>query len=199
MSLLKVISFRLPRPILWLFRFVDSLAIRFLNLKPLRTDKIGTLNIKIKRYRGRSVKLECGTDIKPGDFLIDLHLNNAWFLHHRKTVGSFTSPVWAVASALTDDLGYLARQLAMGRFSPKIKALYSVTPFHAAFPRFGFTVLEIPQGLWKSLSQFWFNSLRQAYHLPGKERRVIGTKVLVPKEVWISRVKFLEKYGKGQE
>jgi len=191
----KVRRFKLPRLILWLLPFVDSLAIRFLNLKPLRRDTIGTINIRIKRYRGRSIRLECGTEIKPGDLLIELHLNNAWFLHQRKIAASFTSQAWALVSAFTDDLRYLAKQLAAERFSPEIKALYSVPPFHAAAPRLGFTVLEMPQGLRKFLNQFYFDSLRQAYYLGGAERLITRTTPLEPKEMWISRVKFLQKYG----
>lgn len=194
-SLLKVRNFKLPRLILWLFPFVDSLAMRFLNLKPLRADKIGALNVRIRRYQGRFVRLQCGTEIKPGDLLIELHLNNAWFLRYKKTVGSFSSPAWAFASALAADLRYLARQMAIGGFFPKIKALCGVTLFHAAAPRFGFAVLEMPKGLWKSLNQFYLSSLRQTYYFSGTDRLVTGTKSLVPKEIWISRVKFLEKYG----
>ena len=174
---------------------MDSLAIRFLNLKPLRRDTIGTINIRIRRYRGSPVSLECGTEVNTGDLLVELHLNNAWFLHQRKIAASFTSPTWALASAFADDLRYLAKQLAAERFSPEIKALYSVTPFHAAAPRLGFTVREMPQSLWKFLNQFYFDSLRQAYYLGGAERLLTRTTPLEPKEMWISRVKFLQKYG----
>ncbi len=188
----------LKRLVFWLFPFIDRLAIRFLNLKPLRQDKISPISIRIKPHRGHCVKLENNTEIKPGDLVIELHFNNIWFAQQKKIASSFISPIWAI-TALADDLRYLATQLIAGKFSPKIKALCAVTIFHKAAPRFGFMVMELPSRFWKSLTQFYLHTLRQVYYGGRKERFFSKAASLEPKEIWISRVKFIEKYGqKGQ-
>lgn len=183
-----------PRFILWLCPFLDSIFSRCLGIKPLRKDKLGTINVELRRYRGRPLEIDDGGEIKPGDLVIEIHLNKVWFLHRRKATNSPAEVFWELVSAFSDDLKYLAQQLVDGKFSPEIKAIHGVTLLHAAARRVGFTVLELPDSLWKHLCRFYLTGLMQTYHWQGAERLAAGTKPLVVKELWMSRLKLLEKY-----
>lgn len=175
----------------WLL--LDIIFSWYLRLKPLRQDKIATMNIELRCHRGRPVTLDDGTVISPGDSLIELHLNNAWFLHKKRTINSPAKMFWQLISAFSEDLKYLAGKIKEGKLASEIKALHAITPFHQASPRLGFTVVELPDTLWKRLSQFYLAGLRQAYY-PQGAKRLAGTKPLTLKEVWMSRGKLLEKY-----
>lgn len=100
---------------------------------------------------------------------------------------------WQLASAFSEDLKYLAGQINEGKFALEIKAIHGMTPFHRGSQRLGFTVMELPDTLWKRLSQFYLAGLRQGYY-PQGARRLAGTKPLTLKEVWMSKGKLLEKY-----
>jgi len=184
-----------PRFVLWLWPFLDSIFSWWLGIKPLRKDKLGTINVELRQYRGRPLELDDGSEIKHGDLVIELHLNNAWVVHQRKAANSPAEVFWELTSAFSDDLKYLAQQLVEERFSPEIKALHGVTPFHAASRRVGFTVLELPDSLWKRLTRFYLSGLMQTYHFKGAERLAAGAKPLVVKEMWMSRLKLLERYS----
>lgn len=176
---------------LWLF--LDIIFSRFLNLKPLRRDKITTINIQFRRHRGKPVKFDDGSVVNPKDPLIELHLNNAWSRQQNRTINSPTTLTLQLFSAFCEDLKYLAGQLNEGKFVPEIKAIHAITPFHLVFRRLGFTVMELPDTLWKRLSQFYVTGLRRAYYPEGR-KLAAGTKPLVLKEVWMAREEFLKKY-----
>jgi len=184
-----------PRFVLWLWPFLDSIFSWWLGIKPLRKDNTGTINIELRRYRGRPVEIDDVGEIKPGDLVIEVHLNNAWFVHRRKATNSPAEAIWELVSAFSDDLRYLAQQLVEGKFSPEIKAIHGVTLLHAASRRVGFTVLELPDSSWKRLAWFYLIGLMQTYNWQGAKRLAVGTKPLVVKEMWMSRLKLLEKYS----
>lgn len=184
-----------PRFVLWLWPFLDSIFSWWLGIKPLRKDKTGAINVELRRYRGRPLELDDGGEIKPGDLVIEVHLSNAWVVHRIKATNSPAEAIWELTSAFSDDLKYLAQQLVEGKFSPEIKAIHGVTLLHAVARRVGFTVLELPDSLWKRLTWFYLSGLMQTYNLRGAERLAAGAKPLVVKEMWMSRLKLLEKYS----
>lgn len=175
----------------WLF--LDIIFSWYLRLKPLRQDKIATINIELRYHRGHPVTLDDGTVINPGDSLIELHLNNVWFLHQNKTINSPAKMLWQSNLAFSEDLKYLAGQIKEGKLASEIKALHAITTFHQASLRLGFTVMELPDTLWKRLTQFYLAGLRQAYY-PQGARRLARTKPLAVREVWMSKGKLIEKY-----
>jgi len=188
------IGFIPPRVVLWLWPFLDSVFSWWLGIKPLREDRSGIISIELRRHRGHPLKLDDDGEIKPGDLVIELHLNNARFLQERKQANSPIEALWEVTSAFADDLKYLTQQLVEGRFSPEIKAIHGVTLLHAPVRRAGFTVRELPYSLWKRLTCFYHIGLMQTYNLQGAKRLTVGTKPFILKEMWMSRSKLLEKY-----
>lgn len=58
----------------WLF--LDVMVSWYLNSKPLRQDRITTINVRLRRRRGGPVKLDDGSVVNPMDLILELHLNN---------------------------------------------------------------------------------------------------------------------------
>ena len=180
---------------IWLF--LDIMVSWHLNSKPLRQDKITTINLRLRRHRGEPVKLDDGSVVNPKDLLIELHLNNTWFLRKRTMMHSPGKIGWEFLSAFSEDLNYLAQQVSEGIFASEIKAIHARTLLRQdqGSQRLGFTVMDLPNTLWRRLSQFYLAGLRQAYYPEQARRPIAKAKPLVRKEVWMSKRKLLQSYG----
>ena len=179
----------------WLF--LDVMVSWYLNSKPLRQDRITTINVRLRRRRGGPVKLDDGSVVNPGDMLIEIHLNNDWFLHKKGLMYSPGKIGWDFLSAFSEDLKYLAKQVSDGSFTSEIKAVHGRTLLRQdqGNQRLGFTVVDLPDSRWKHLSQFYLAGLRQAYYPERARKSLAKTKPLVKKEIWMSRKKLLQRYG----
>lgn len=184
-----------PGFLLWLWPFLDGIVSRWLGIEPLRKDKIGIISTELRRHRGQPVRLDDGTIITPGDLVIELHMNNAWFLHNRdKAVDSGGEVRWRVSSAFAEDLKYLAGQLAKGKLAAGAKALHAITMLGSPAKRLSFTVTELPEGLRGRLTAFYLSGLRQYYYFGKGEEYTTGRKPPPLKEIWMSKSRLLERY-----
>ncbi len=177
--------------VLWLWPAIDRLLIMLCRIKPLRSDSI--ISVETRRYRGYRITLDDGSEVKPGDKIIELHLSAAWFRKRRKM--DLTAPIWEASHYLVEDLGYLAEQVVNEKFDCHITALHGTTLLHVWARRLGFQVEELPNTLWKNLTQFYLAGLMQIHHLQGKERFNILSKRLELKQVWLSKAELLIRYG----
>ena len=178
-------------PLLW--PVIDRLVIMSYHIKSLRSDGSGIICVELRRYKGHSLKLSDGSEVKPGDTIIELHLSSAWFRKRRKM--SLIAPIWEVLHYFAKDLGYLAEQMVNEVFDCSITALHGSTLLHVGAKRLGFQIEELPNTLWKRLTQFYLAGLMQIHHLRGKERFNILGKPLEVKEVWLSKGELLRRYG----
>ena len=179
----------------WLF--LDVMVSWYLNSKPLRQDKITTINVRLRRRRGEPVKLDDGSVVNPGDLLIEIHLNNDWFLRKKDMIHLPGKIGWEFLSAFSEDLKYLAKQVSDGTFASEVKAVHGRTLLRQdqGNQRLGFTVMDLPDSRWRHLSQFYLAGLRQAYYPERARRTVAKAKPLFRKEIWMSRKKLLQTYG----
>jgi len=182
--------------LLWLWPLLDRIISKWLGIEPLRKDRISIISIELRRHRGQPIRLDDATMIVPEDLLVELHLNNAWFLHNRGKVTNSAGKVsWRVSLSFAEDLKYLAGQLAERRFRAEISALHGITTLYSPAQRLGFTVKELPQGLRKRLTTFYLSGLRQIHYLGGSKEYTTPRKPPVLKEVWMSRSTLVERYG----
>ncbi len=185
-----------PQFLLGLWPLMDKIISKWLGIEPLRKDKVGIISIELQQHRGQPVQLNDGTVIIPGDRIIELHMNNAWFLHGRaKLVNSAGETRWRVSSAFAEDLRYLARHLARGSYAVEIKALHGTTILYSPAQRLGFTVVELPKSIRKRLTMFYLSGLRQTYYFRGSKECAMQRKPPALKEVWMSKSRLLGKYS----
>ncbi len=183
--------------VLGVWLFLDVMVSWYLNSKPLRKDKITTIKVQLCRRRGEPVKLDDGSVVNPGDLLIEIHLNNDWFLRKKDMMDLPGKTGLEFLSAFSEDLKYLAKQVSDGTFTSEIKAVHGRTLLRQGHgnQRLGFTVMDLPDSPWRRLSQFYLAGLRQAYYPERARRPVAKAKPLVKKEIWMSRKKLLQRYG----
>ena len=103
---------------------------------------------------------------------------------------------WEFLSAYSEDLKYLAKQVSEGVFASEIKAIRGRTLLRQdqGSQLLGFTVMDLPNTLWRRLTEFYRTGLRQAYYPEWARRPTAKAKPLVLKEIWMSRRKLLQNY-----
>jgi hypothetical protein len=165
-----------------------------LGVKPLERNSI--ICVEVKRHKGCSIKLEDGCEVKPGDPVIKLHLNNAWIAERRRsTAGSGKRDFpRGFVSYLKDGLQLLATEVADGKYGG-IVAVYGWTAFHAHAGRLGFQVIDLPNTLRIKLARLHITALMQSQHIPWFRKHSPSRKSVKVKAVWLSRAELLRIHG----
>jgi hypothetical protein len=183
-----------PRFVLLLWPAVDRLLRVIHHIRPLKADGSGIINFNLHHYKGPTRVLNDGSEVKTGDTIIELHLNNDWFRRRRKLNIKVSQSPREFLGCFEQDLYFLAQQVASGMFGD-ITALHGSTLQHVAATRLGFQVEELPDSLWKKGARFYMAGLMQIYHLRAGEAPRRREKPLELKEVWLSRAALLTRYG----
>jgi hypothetical protein len=179
-------------PILW--PVIDKLLRVTYHIRPLKPDASSIISLDIRHYQGLTRVLNDGSEVKTGDTIMELHLNNAWFKKRRKLNVKATQSAREILGGFEQDLRFLAQQMVGGMFKD-IAALHATTLLHVGAKRLGFQVGELPDSLWKRGARFYMTGLMQIYHLRAGEASKHREKPLEVKEIWLSRAALLTKYG----
>lgn len=183
-----------PRLLLIFWPLVDRLLTVVEHIRPLKSDDDGIIRFSLCRYKGPARVLSDGSEVKAGDRIMELHLNNDWFKRRRNLKLSASQSPREFVGCFAQDLRILARQIAAGMFGDAT-ALHGTTILHVAALRLGFQVDEMPDSLWKKAARFYVAGLMQVYHLRGDDLSELGEKSWELKEVWLSKAALLSKYG----
>jgi len=183
-----------PRFVLILWPVADKFLRTISQTRPVRADDSGIIRFNLHRYKGRTRVLNDGSEIKIGDTIIELHLNNAWFKRRRNLYLSASQSPPEFLGCFAQDLHILAQQISSGIFGD-ITALHGSTLLHVAARRLGFQVDELPDSLWKKGARFYMAGLMQIYHLRGDVVLGLREKTWELKEVWLSRAALLTRYS----
>jgi len=178
--------------VLWLV--IHKLIRMFYHVKPLRDDNSDIICVKLRRYNARPITLGDGSEIKAGDRIIEIHVNDNWFKKRRKLDIKASRLTWEILHCFTQDLSFLAEQIASGMFD-RVTALHGTTLLHRGARRLGFQVEELPDTLWKKGVEFYIAGLMQVYHLGISEGFKITGRPLELKGIWLSRAALLRRYG----
>jgi hypothetical protein len=153
------------------------------------------IRIELRRHKGRTVKLLDGCEVRHGDPVIKLHLDNGWIAEKRQPSSGpgTTDSQPGVMRCFREGFRLLATQVASGKYGDVV-AVYGWTALHTGARRLGFQVIELPSTLRTKVAQFYITSLMQFYHIRGKERYKASRKRLKVKAIWLSRAEFLRIY-----
>jgi hypothetical protein len=183
-----------PRFVLILWPVADRLLRVIYHIRSLKADDSGIIRFNLRHYKGPAKILNDGSEVKTGDTIIELHLNNAWFKKRRKLNLRASQSPREFLGCFAQDLHLLAQQVASGTFGD-ITALHGSTILHVAARRLGFQVDELPDSLWKKGARFYMAGLMQVYHLRGDEVSGLREKSWELKEAWLSKAALLTRYG----
>jgi len=165
-----------------------------LGIKPLGSDSI--ICIEVRRHKGCPIKLKDGCEVRPGDPVIKLHLNNAWIVkrwrsHSGSGMRGFPR---GLIHYFKEGLQLLAREMADGKYGGVV-AVYGWTAFHIHAGRLGFQVMDLPNTLRMKLARLHITALMQKHRLPWFKRHTTSRRALQVKAVWLSRAELLRIHG----
>jgi hypothetical protein len=168
------------------------------HIKPLKADDSSIIRFSLGHYKGPTRVLNDGTEMKGGDTIVEVHLNNEWFKRRRNLHLSAPQSPREFLGCFAQDLRILAQQVASGMFG-EIVALHGITLLHVAARRLGFQVDELPDSLWKKGARFYMAGLMQVYHLRGDDVSLRREKPWELKEIWLSKAALFSRYGLKHE
>ncbi len=145
----------------------------------------GLFRYSLERYRGPSRRLADGTEIRHGDPIVELHLDNRALVTLRKVRGYST---WKAVHEMRADLVEIGSRLASGQLGPAV-ALHGVSLMGAAGGLIGLESNELPHDLVHALQRYFLAGLDAVYHPAGLDRLVGRPRDRWPVEVWMSAAK----------
>jgi hypothetical protein len=157
------------------------------------TKGSGVLVVEVRRNNGHTVTLADGSEIKAGDTILELHLNNNWFKQRHKLNLTTSRMARDMLVSFAHDLGILAKELDDGVFS-NCAALHGCTHIGVAARRLGFQAEELPNSLWKRFARFYISGLAQVYG-PRRSGASRPNGPVELQEVWLSKRELLRRYG----
>lgn len=118
--------------------------------------KNNILRIRVTRYKGRRVVLKDGTEIKPNDLLIKIHLHNVRLLKELQGTTSELRRARKIFYYVQKSLPDVEKYLRDHHLCREIKGIIGISSLNKGCERLGFEVFEIAHPLYKWFKVFAF-------------------------------------------
>ncbi|MEW9700467.1 polysaccharide deacetylase family protein [Paenibacillus sp. SI8] len=149
-----------------------------------------------RKYQGKTIALENGGEIRTGDVVVELHFNNEKLFH---LITESNSMVQLAVTMIRDVQRFLPMMTQYLRLHDEVKGVYGITMIHRGSKQLGFTVEELPRGLFNLLSQVYLRILLWVFHPDGRHRLVLKKGMLSPCIVAISVEELKRRYPYGDD
>lgn len=176
------------------FLLYDKLVQKFLGIKPF-DDQETFMKMRFRTYEGKRVlHLDDGREIRPGDPILELHLNNELLYKLSISARSTTQLSVQLIRCMQQMMPIISDRLQHDPDFQNVRALYGISLIHRNAQRFGFSLFDLPDGLFAKMTRAYLRFLLFAVHPDGKERLQMKTELLEPKIIAISREEVLKRY-----
>jgi hypothetical protein len=125
--------------------------------------------------------MDGGETLSKGDKVIELHIDNRQLFELGIHSRSSAQLAIRMIRRMEKDLPVLAERIASDLDLAEAKALYGVSMINRGPEKFGFMVLDLPNGLFASSTKFYLSILLSVIHPSGGARLKVRSEVLVPK------------------
>jgi len=170
-----------------------------LRLKPVVSDDPRSfLFYRVTVYRGRPLPLPDGETLRPGDRIVELHMNNELLREIGRNARSSLQLAIQLIRKAEESMPALAAAVA-GLNDPSVKAALGTSLVNRGPERFGFAVEDLPPGPFAWFAQRYLKILLSVIHPRGKNRLEERSELLVPKQIYISTRELLRRYGRAAE
>ncbi|MGN7761117.1 polysaccharide deacetylase family protein [Paenibacillus sp. 22594] len=139
------------------------------------------LHYRIRKYQGGPVQMEGGEHLSKGDKVIELHIDNRQLFELGMHSRSSAQLAIRMIRRMEKDMPVLAQRIAADVDLAEAKALYGVSMINRGPEKFGFMVLDLPNGWFARSTKFYLSILLSVIHPAGGARLKERSEVLVPK------------------
>ncbi|MCQ4086258.1 polysaccharide deacetylase family protein [Saccharibacillus sp. JS10] len=133
------------------------------------------------KYSGQTLELEHGQQLKKGDTVVELHLDNKMLFEFSSRSRSSMQTAIQIVRETERSLPKIAEYI---RQDPKLrdtKGLYGVSMINRGPEQFGFQVLDLPETIFAKLTRVYLKILLSVLHPSGTSRLGEQSQLLVPK------------------
>ncbi|MGG4395614.1 polysaccharide deacetylase family protein [Paenibacillus thiaminolyticus] len=157
-------------------------------------------HFRVRPYHGQTLQLDDGIELKRDDEILELHFDNKRLYEigrrSRSPVQLAIQMIRAVEKSLPELADYI---MDHPELKANVKALYGVSMIHRGPEQFGFTVRELPRGLFSWCTRQYLRLLMSVIHPQGKMRLREHSEQMVPKVMAMSVETLLTRYGKSRK
>ena len=185
---------RTKRAVVMVWLQWERLFVKMFRIRPIDEEN-PLIRLRIREYNGsRPIVLDDGERINKGDRIAELHLDNELLFKLGSNTRS-TMQLMVVLIRRMEQLLPQINELLMNHPDFKdVKGLYGITIIHRGSKQFGFTVVDLPKGVFSFFTKLYLRLLLYVLHPQGSERLHTKSELLVPKIVAISRQKLMNQY-----
>jgi peptidoglycan/xylan/chitin deacetylase (PgdA/CDA1 family) len=151
------------------------------------------MHYRMRKYQGEPVELGDGTLLSKGDKVIELHIDNRQLFELGIHSRSSAQLAIRMIRRMQKGLPMLAEVIASDVNLAQAKALYGVSMINRGPEKFGFSVHDLPDGLFARSTKFYLKILLSVIHPDGGARLKERSEVLVPKLILMPVSELLKK------
>ncbi|WP_156158054.1 YkoP family protein [Gordoniibacillus kamchatkensis] len=152
------------------------------------------LYFRICRYHGQTLQLPDEEKIESGDRVVELHLNNRMLFQLATSSRSMVQLAVQLIGQTKQLLPKIAETIAQHEGRETIKGIYGITMINRGTEQLGFTVAELPRGVFSFFTRIYLKLLLYAIHPDGKKRLSGSKNIMTPKVVAISTKQLLANH-----
>ncbi|MFC0215135.1 hypothetical protein ACFFK0_22315 [Paenibacillus chartarius] len=148
---------------------------------------------RVCKYKGQDIVFPDHERIVSGDKVVELHFNNRMLVG----LGVELPSIVQLAARLIHDtkhiLPVIAERMETEPEFAGAKGVYGITMIHRGTQRLGFTVLDLPAGMFRMMTQIYLTALLYVIHPEGKERSQTSKVRFEPKLLAISAKQLMQQ------
>ncbi|MFC0393140.1 polysaccharide deacetylase family protein [Paenibacillus mendelii] len=157
------------------------------------TDSV--FHIRVVPYHGKTLHLSDGQTIEDKDEVIELHFDNNKLYHLMTESRSLMHVAIRLIREVEQALPKLAATIAGRKDYERVRGLYGISMINKGAEQFGFSVLELPKGLFDKMTRLYLKFLLRVLHPSGKKRVKDQGGRLSPRIIAMSMEEFHRRYG----
>lgn len=182
------------RALVYVWMLWERCFIRLFHIEAIDSNN-PLLRLRVREYSGSyPILLEDGESIQKGDRIAELHLDNDMLFkigHDSRTSVHLAIQIIRRVEQLMPQILHLMQTDPAYK---DVKGLYGISMIHRGTKQLGFTVVDLPKGMFTKLTQWYLRILMAVIHPQGKDRLKTKSELLVPKIIAISKKELMNRY-----
>lgn len=172
----------------------ERILLKVLQINPVdRSNPL--LRLRVRPYHGNQpILLDDGTAIRKGDRIVELHLDNRQLFQ----LGALSSNSTQLAIQLIRGMQHLlpkvSERIQRDPAFRGVKGLYGISLMNRGPQQLGFTVVDLPRGIFAGITKWYLRLLLAVIHPSGNQRLQKKNELLVPKIIVMSSQELLARY-----
>ena len=157
----------------------ERVFMKVFKLKTLDEDN-PFFHYRIRSFKGRPIPMDNGDELRKGDLIAELHLDNERLYHLSTESRSYVHLAIKLIRLAQQQLPRMTEILKRPEFS-NVKAIYGISMVHRGVKQIGFQVADMPRGILYFMTRLYLRFLVSVIHPNGRDRLKENTDELIPK------------------